>query len=89
MTTESFFAFAAYNEQTIYGYGAQVEADAYVDHLNGEREINLRCVKPLTDDEAREMGLYRDDADVVNLGDELLAIGDDAADAPRGWAVAG
>lgn len=48
--TERWFAFKAYNTQTLYGFGTEAEADEYCDHLNEARSINHYAAVPLADD---------------------------------------
>lgn len=75
--TEQWFAFRAYNSQTLYGFGTSEEAECYADALSASKEINLYGAYPLTADEAKELKLEsRDDA--INLEDELRARADES-----------
>jgi len=55
--TEQFFAFKAYNTETLYGYGTAADAEEYAAALNRDREINCFGVYPLTHEEAEEADL--------------------------------
>ena len=60
--TEQWFAFRAFNSQTIYGWGTAAEADLYADHLNARREINVYAPHPVpagavAEIEARDDGI--------------------------------
>ena len=68
------YKFTAYNSQTLYGWGSDAEADAYCDHLNRNREINVYSWAVITD--ADEIALRDDGETGVNLADELQAIAD-------------
>ncbi len=78
---EQWFAFKAWNSQTAYGWGTAREAEAYADHLNRGREINLYGAYEMTGEEAVEEGLGDDRTDAVNLDDELRAIADEGGEA--------
>ena len=68
------YKFTAYNSQTLYGWGSDAEADAYCDHLNRNREINVYSWAVITD--ADEIALRDDGETGVILADELQAIAD-------------
>jgi hypothetical protein len=69
---DNWYAFKAYNAQTRHGYGTAQEADAYADHLNANRTINLFA--PYLDDAGHES----DDA-AFSLSIALADIRDNAA----------
>lgn len=71
MSDYQWFAFRAYNSQTLYGYGTADEADAYSDHLNKGKEINLYAAHPLGNDDETDAA-HRDNG--ISLEDELAAI---------------
>lgn len=75
--TEQWFAFRAYNSQTIYGWGTAEEADRYSDHLNTRREINVYGAYPLTETEAADLKLEASD-DGVPLSSALSDIEENA-----------
>lgn len=77
ITTEAWFAFKAYNTQTQYGYGTETQAEAYADHLNKHREINLFAAHKLSAEEAQERGLNEGYGDSFNLED--CDVGDEEA----------
>lgn len=70
---EKWFAFRAYNSQTIIAYGTESEADRYADHLNADREINVYGAYGLTAAEAAELN-PADRCDTFNLSDALAEI---------------
>lgn len=74
---EQFFAFRAYNSQTLYGYGLEKDADTYADVLNQGREVNHYHVRALSPDAVAELNLT-DRNDVVNLEDELVTRANEA-----------
>lgn len=43
----SFFKITAYNTQALYFWGAEVDANRYVDWLNRDREINVYSAHPI------------------------------------------
>ena len=70
---EQWFAFRAFNSQTLYGFGTDEQADKFADHINQSRKANVYGAYPLTIDEAIEFRVdARDDA--FNLDDELRAL---------------
>lgn len=66
------FKFSAYNSQALYGWGDENEADAYCDHLNRNREINVYSFAEVTDED--EIAKRDDNAEGVNLADALVEI---------------
>ena len=68
------FKFSAYNTQAMYGWGDAAEADAYCDHLNRDREINVYSYTEITDEDE----IAKRDGDGVNLQDALQEIADAA-----------
>lgn len=72
MSTETWFAFRAYNSQAIYGFGTPEEADRYTNILNENREINVYSAHALTAAQAAELRL-EDGDEGFNLADELAA----------------
>jgi hypothetical protein len=74
--TEQFFAFKAYNTETLYGYGTAADAEEYAAALNRNREINCFGVYPLTEAEALEDNL-EDRTDVEDLAQANWARGED------------
>ena len=64
--TDQWFAFRAYNSQTIYGWGTAEEAGRYADHLNARREINVYAPHPVQADEAAAIEA-RDDGIPLSL----------------------
>lgn len=70
---DQWFAFKAYNSQTLYGFGSEHEASTFADWLNRGREINHYHHTPVSSTEGEGMRL---DAryDCVSLADELGAI---------------
>ncbi len=72
---EQWFAFRAFNSQTLYGFGTDEQADKYAEHLNQSREINVYGAHPMTTDEAIELRVDKRD-DAFNLDDELRAVAD-------------
>lgn len=74
--TEQFFAFKAYNTETLYGYGTAVDAEEYAAALNHSREINCFVVYPLDEAEAAQAGL-EDRTDVEDLAAANWARGED------------
>lgn len=50
-----YFAFRAWNSETLYGRGTQGEADRYEDVLNADRDVNVYSVKALTDREVEAL----------------------------------
>lgn len=75
--TEQWFAFRAYNSQTLYGWGTEAAADAYADILTGDREINVYGAYPMSAGDIEAAGV-EDNSEAVNLGDELAARDDTA-----------
>lgn len=75
---QTWFAFRAYNTQTLYGFGTAEEADKFEDILNADREINVYSAHPLSLEEATELKLEGPNArnDGLNLDDELRARAD-------------
>lgn len=71
--TRKCYKFSAYNSQAIYGWGSEVEADIYADHLNRNREINVFGFAEVTD-VALLAELESGYHDQVDLDDELAAI---------------
>ncbi len=71
--TTQWFAFRAYNSQTIYGFGSDDEASQYADHLNANREVNLYAPYSLSEAEATELKL-EDNTEAFNLDDALQGI---------------
>lgn len=69
------YKFTAYNSQAMYGWGDDADADAYCDHLNRKREINVYGWTQITD--ADEIARLDNGGAGVNLADELLAIADE------------
>lgn len=69
------YKFAAYNTQAQYGWGDETEADAYCDHLNRNREINVYSFAEITDED--EIAEHESNSEGVNLADELQAIADE------------
>lgn len=70
------FKFSAFNSQALFGWGDEAEAEAYCDHLNRDREINVYSFEEITDADEIER---RDDGETgVNLGDTLSAIADES-----------
>lgn len=66
--TEQYFAFRAYNSQTMYAYGTEADAETFADILNKQREINLHGAYPLTTEEAAELNLdHRDDVIILEF----------------------
>ena len=57
----------------MYGWGSDAEADAYTDHLNRNREINVYSYVEVTDENelARLEAGY---GDQIDLGDWLISI---------------
>jgi hypothetical protein len=72
---ENWFAFRAYNTQTLYGFGTEKEAGMYADHLNSSREINVYAPYSLASDEVAALGL-EDNSEAFNIGDSLMEIED-------------
>jgi len=68
------YKFTAYNSQALYGWGTEVEADQYADHLNRDREINVYGYQLITDPE--EITKVSDYGSGINMEDELQAIDD-------------
>jgi hypothetical protein len=64
----AWYAFRAYNTQTLYGYGTAEEADAREDILNEGRSVGLYSAHRLTDAEAAELGFVGND-EAANLSD--------------------
>lgn len=63
------------NQQAVYGYGSEAEANAYRDYLNRGKEIDLRDCEYLADDDdaaTKMAGVSDITAEGVNL-DEALA----------------
>lgn len=71
----SLYVFRAYNSQAMYGWGDDAEADAYCDHLNRDREINVYSWAQVTDADEIDK---RDNGEGVNLADALQEIADAA-----------
>ncbi len=46
---QKWFGFYAHNSQAAYGYGTQIEADAYCDYLNRNRDVNHYYPEVITD----------------------------------------
>ena len=67
--TEKYWAFKAYNTETMYGFGTKAEASKYQDHLNEDRTINHYGITPVKDP-ATVNGIE------FNIGDELQSIKD-------------
>lgn len=72
------YEFAAYNSQKMYGWGDDAEADAYCDHLNRDREINVYAWRQITDTD--EIAKRDRNGEGVLLADELNSIADADAD---------
>lgn len=70
------FKFTAYNSQAMYGWGNDAEADAYCDHLNRKREINVYSYAEITD--SAEIAKRDGNGEGVNLFDALQEIADDS-----------
>ncbi|WP_448205328.1 hypothetical protein [Azospirillum sp. sgz302134] len=68
--TERWYAFRAYNSQTLYGWGTAAEAARYVDAINVGKEINLYGIDELSAEQIEDLGLEKRD-DVFSLEDEL------------------
>lgn len=72
---ETTYEFAAYNTETIYGYGTEAEATQYLEWLNQGKEINLyeMGVSDLTDEQADTLAInLREnlaDLDLIESGD--------------------
>jgi hypothetical protein len=72
MTTERWYFIRAYNAPIIHAWGTETDCDAYVDHLNKRRTVNLYAAIAVDEDEARELdarAMRYDDA--VDLRDEM------------------
>jgi hypothetical protein len=65
--TEKWFAFKAYNTETMYGFGTEAEASEYQDHLNKDRAINHYGITPVKDPTTINGVEF-------NIGDELQAL---------------
>ena len=66
---DGWWAFTAYNTETLYGWGDKDEAEKIADILNEGRETNLYFPEPLTDSEQ----LARmNDSSGFNMNDELI-----------------
>lgn len=76
LTMLQLYKFSAYNTQAMYGWGDAAEADAYCDHLNRNREINVYSATEITD--ADEIARHDSNGEGVNLADALQEIADDA-----------
>lgn len=76
MTTDRWFAFRAYNSQTLFGYGTEEEADLYADFLNTSRTYNVYGAYPVSADEDDAENLERN-TDAFNLADELQSIAEE------------
>ncbi len=73
---ETWFAFKAYNAQTVFGFGTSDEAERYADEvLNKGKEINLYAAYALSDAQADEKGLA-DNSEAFNISDALAEIED-------------
>ena len=70
---EHWWEFRAYNSEARYGYGDEQDAEAYCDHLNLGRDINVYAPAALTDANAEMLRLDQR-SDTISLGDELHAI---------------
>lgn len=70
--TEQWFAFRAWSDQTMYGYGTKEEAERYSEILNTNREAKKYGAYELTDEEATELNVDNR-TDAINLQDELRA----------------
>lgn len=71
--------FAAYNTQSMYGYGSDTEANAYCEYLNRGKDINHRSAEYLADDDddaQRLSGVLDIASEGVNLDEALAAIAD-------------
>lgn len=66
--TSQWFAFRAYNSQTLYGYGTPDEAERFADRLNAGKEFNLYAALALGDSDETDAA-HRDDG--IQLEDEL------------------
>lgn len=66
---EDWYAFRAYNSQTLYGFGTSADADRYCDRLNKGREVNLYGARLMTDDDIANVPHLADEG--CNLDDEL------------------
>jgi hypothetical protein len=58
---EHWFAFRAYNAQTLYGFGTEQEADKYQRRLNGGRSVNFYGYQNLSFHR-----LEQDSSDLIN-----------------------
>lgn len=67
ITMETIFIFAAYNQESVTGFGTESEAEQYCEYLNSGKEINLYQVFAANPEQS--------DAD-INLCEELIAIAD-------------
>lgn len=70
---EHWYEFRAYNTQVLYGFGPQLAADQYVDHLNRDRQINHYATYKLPDAMATELDL-ENNTEAFNILDELSEI---------------
>lgn len=71
--TRNVYKFTAYNSQAMYGWGTEAEAEAYAEHLNRNREINVYGYGEVTDaDELAKLDAGY--GDQIDLSDELIAI---------------
>jgi hypothetical protein len=71
MEKEKWFAFKAYNQQTLYGFGTADDADKYEDVLNEGRDINMYAAYPLSDEDATELDLENWHCETFNIDYEL------------------
>lgn len=70
------YKFTAYNTQAMYGWGDDQEADAYCEHLNRNREINVYSWTEITDED--EINRHDKGGEGVNLADALQEIADES-----------
>lgn len=72
--SEKWFAFRAYNSQSLYGFGTADEAERYCDILNSTREINIYGALEV-EDAARIAALESGDDAGFTIQEELDADG--------------
>lgn len=65
---QQWYAFRAYNSETIHGFGTQAEADQYADRLNAGKDQNVYSAHGLGDSDEIDARL-RDSG--IQLEDEL------------------
>lgn len=65
---ETFWAFDAWNQPTLYGWGTEAEADLYEDKINAGREVGHYHRRELT---RGQIARLQDRNDIADLAEEL------------------